>query len=164
LRALTHVLQRLLAERVGLTPLRPVLEAIAAEGAGSAGAAALVERVRGRLARRIVAAHAFEGALSAHAIDPMIEDALRDAIQGQGDDAYLALRPDLAAEIVAGIRQALDRSRGRRPVLLTQADVRRWLRGLIEHELAEVAVLSYSELPPDAVVERLAPVRVGMAR
>jgi type III secretion protein V len=120
--------------------------------------------VRVRLARRIVAAHAIKGALSAHVIDPMIEDALRDAVQGQGDEAYLALAPDLAAEIVAGIRQALDHSGGRRPVLLTQADVRRWLRGLIQHELAEVAVLSYSELPPDAVVERLAPVRVGAAR
>jgi len=161
LRALTDVLRRLLAERVALKPLRPVLEAIAAEGSSAGGAAAIVERVRARLARHIVSAHAGGGPLSAHAVDPLIEDALRDAIQGQGDDAYLALPPDLAAEIVAGIRRTLEPSASRRPVLLTQADVRRWLRGLIEHELSDVAVLSYAELPPDAVVERLAPVRVG---
>ncbi len=164
LRALAQLLQRLLSEGVHLKPLRPVLEAIATEGSQGTQGTALVERVRARLARQITEAHAPSGTLSAHAIDPVIEEALRDAVQGTGDGAYLALAPDLAIEIVASIRRALDRSSGReaqQPVLLTQPDVRRWLRSLIEHELPDVAVLSYSELAPDARVEQRAPVRVA---
>jgi type III secretion protein V len=165
LRALTQLLQRLLAEGVNLKPLRPVLEAIAAEasqGSQAAQGAALVERVRARLCRQITERHAPTGTLAAHAIDPMIEEALRDAVQGSGDGAYLALAPDLATEIVASVRRALERSSARepqRPVLLTQPDVRRWLRSLLEHELPDVAVLSYAELAPDARVEQRSPVR-----
>lgn len=160
LRALTQLLQRLLAEGVRIQPLRPVLEAIAAEAGKGADGAALVERVRARLSRQIALAHAPSGTLAAHAIDPMIEEALRDAVQGSGDAAYLALAPDLATEIVDSVRRALERS-NERAVLLTQPDVRRWLRSLIEHELPDVAVLSYAELPPDARVEQRTPVRVA---
>jgi type III secretion protein V len=164
LRALTQLLQRLLAEGVRLQPLRPVLEAIATEGTKTTDGNALIERVRARLGRQITERHAPAGTLAAHAIDPMIEEALRDAVQGSGESAYLALPPDLATEIVNSIRTALART-GQRDaapaVLLTQPDVRRWLRSLIEHELPDVAVLSYSELPPDARVEQLSPVRVA---
>jgi type III secretion protein V len=166
LRALTQLLQRLLAEGVRLQPLRPVLEAIATEGTKTSDGNALIERVRARLSRQITERHAPSGTLAAHAIDPMIEEALRDAVQGSGENAYLALAPDLATEIVNSIRTALAPT-GQRDatpaVLLTQPDVRRWLRSLIEHELPDVAVLSYSELPPDARVEQLSPVRVVAA-
>ena len=166
LRALTQLLQRLLAEGVRLQPLRPVLEAIATEGAKTTDGNALIERVRARLSRQITERHAPAGTLAAHAIDPMIEEALRDAVQGSGDGAYLALAPDLATEIVKSVRAALAGTAQREAtpaVLLTQPDVRRWLRSLIEHELPDVAVLSYSELPPDARVEQLSPVRVTSA-
>lgn len=164
LRALTQVLQRLLAEGVSLRPLRPVLEALAVETTGSALAPLeLVERVRVRLGHQITAAHTTDGTLRTHAIDPMIEDALRDAVVGSGESAYLALRPDLASDIVASVRHAIGDIATLRAVLITQPDVRRWLRALIEVELPELAVLSYSELPPNAQVEPRAPVRVRVA-
>jgi type III secretion protein V len=159
LRALQRVLQGLAAERVCLQPLRPILEAIASEGASAAAPAQLIERVRARLASAISAAHARQGLLATHAIDPRIEDALRDAVQGNGDAAYLALPPDLARDIIARVRETIGADADG-AVLVTQPDVRRWLRTLLEAELPEVAVLSYAELAPDARVEQRAAVRV----
>jgi type III secretion protein V len=158
LRALQRVLQDLVAEGVCLQPLKPILEAIASEGGSAAQPAQLVERVRARLARAITAVHAHNGTLATHAIDPRIEDALRDAVQGSGEGAYLALPPELASDIIARVRDAL----GSEPsaALVTQPDVRRWLRALLEAELPEVPVLSYAELAPDARIEQRAAVRI----
>ena len=48
-------------------------------------------------------------------------------------------------------------------MLLTQLDLRRHLRKLLEVELPDVAVLSFPELDPDTRVERRTPIRIGAA-
>jgi type III secretory pathway component EscV len=69
----------------------------------------------------------------------------------------------LAADIVASIRLTVGDLGSSRAVLVTQPDVRRWLRDLIAPELPGLAVLSYSELAHETRVERRAPVRVHSA-
>ena len=61
--------------------------------------------MRVRLARQISAAHARDGVLAVHLVDPLIEDALRDALPPRGDGP-LALPPDQARDIVAAVRRA----------------------------------------------------------
>jgi type III secretion protein V len=46
------------------------------------------------------------------------------------------------------------------PILLTQSDVRRFVRRLLENELPEVTVLSYQELDPTVTVQPLG--RIGL--
>jgi type III secretion protein V len=40
-------------------------------------------------------------------------------------------------------------------VILTHAEIRRYLRKLLEEDLPDVAVLSFSELPPQLTVQPL---------
>jgi type III secretion protein V len=173
---LTELLQRLLAEQVPLRPLRPILEALCAEASTEAGRArsaqALCERVRMRLSRHVTHAAAPSGALAAHPLDPMIEDALRDGLRtstgAAGEPKRLAIDPDLAREIVEAVRRTLKEGNPGgaaepKGVLLAQPDVRPLLRELIEDELPEVRVLSYAELSPEVEVEMRAAVRAGAA-
>jgi type III secretion protein V len=163
LRLLCDVLRRLLREGVSIRPLGRILEALAGEAAAASDADVLVERVRVQLRRHVSFAHATGGVLAVHPVDAMIEDALRDALTPRG----LALPPDQARDIVQAVRRAANLVNGAagsaRPVLVTQPDVRRHLRQLLEAELPAVAVLSYAELAPELRVERRAPVRIGAA-
>ena len=85
LRLLTEVLRCLLAEGVSIRALAPILETLAGAAAAGANAQELAERVRARLARQITAAHVRDGVLALHLVDPLIEEALRDALPPRGD-------------------------------------------------------------------------------
>jgi type III secretion protein V len=161
LKLIAEVLRRLLAEGVSIRPLAQILEALAAEAASSHDPAVLVERVRLRLSRHITFAHARAGMLALHAVDPMIEDALRDAFAVSGEAGGLALPPDQARDIVAAVRSATAGHPDAPGALVTQPDVRRHLRKLLEIELPDVAVLSYPELAPEARVEHRPSIRIG---
>ena len=156
---LCALLRALLAERVGVRPLREILEALAVDPLPE-GDGALLEVVRARLARQLT--HALveaDGALGVLAVDPVIEEALRDGLLPDGE---AAIDPELARDVLAAVRRALADAGGR-PVLVTQPDVRRALRRLLAPELPDVAILSYRELDPSVQVRRLGVVRPSEA-
>jgi type III secretion protein V len=156
---LCEVLRRLLAEGVSIRPRERILEALVAVASESGDAGVLTERVRARLQRQITHAASRNGVLALHALDPLIEDALRDAASAGG--GALALPPDQARDIVAAVRALARQTPAQPTVLVSQADVRRHLRKLLEVELPEVRVLSYAEVAPEAAVEQRARVRIG---
>jgi type III secretion protein V len=164
LQLLTEVLRKLLRVGVSIRPLAQILEALAGAAAGGQAddPSALAERVRASLSRQLTHARSRVGVLVLHPVDPMIEDALRDAALVSGEAAGLALPPEQAREIVAAVRGARDAGSEPSLTLVTQPDVRRHLRKLLEVELPEVAVLSYPELAPDARIERRTPIRIGL--
>jgi type III secretion protein V len=151
---LTDVLRRLIEEGVSIRPLREILEALAIFAPTEKDPVTLTESVRGALRRHITHKHAVHGALAVLLIDPSIEDALRDAIQRTPSGSFLALAPAAARDIVAAMKKALGAS-GAPSIVLTQSDVRRFLRRLIESELPHVTVLSYQELDPAVTVQPL---------
>jgi len=148
---LAEVLRRLVGEGVSIRALREILEALALHAPTEKDPAALAELVRRALRRHITHAHAGAGGLAAYRIDPDLEDAIRDAIQRTGPRTYLALPPSTARDVLAAVRTALGDAGGR-PVLLAQADVRRFVRELLEPELPDVVVLSPQELDPAVTV------------
>ena len=86
----------------------------------------------------------------------------RNAAQRTATGSYLALPPDQAKDIIEAVRRECVRPTDGAPVvLLTQADVRRFVRRLIEVELPDVVVLGYQELSPDATVQPLSRVGLG---
>ncbi len=151
---LTDVLRRLIEEGVSIRPLREILEALAIFAPTEKDPVTLTESVRGALRRHITHKHATSGALAVLLVDPSIEDALRDAIQRTPSGSFLALAPAAARDIVAAMKKALGAS-GAPSIVLTQSDVRRFLRRLIESELPHVTVLSYQELDPQVTVQPL---------
>ncbi len=151
---LTEVLRGLARERIPIDDLAAVLEALALAPAPTGGftardVPALLEHLRGQLRRQISARWAPRGQLAVYTLDSMIEDAVRSAVDRREGAQVLALEPAIAQDIVAAVKSALGTGPG---VILTSGDVRRHLRGLLEPELPEIAVLAAHELTPGTQV------------
>ena len=145
---LAAILRALLAERVSVRPLREILEALSIDPLPERDPP-LLELLRGRLARQITHGLVSEdGALAVFALDPMIEDALRDGLDADG---CAAIDPALARDVTDAVRKAIEGP----GVVVTQPDVRPALRVMLAPELPDVAVLSYRELDPRVQIRRL---------
>ena len=149
---LAEVLGRLAEEGISLRALPEVLGALAEWAPKERDPGPLTEEVRAALRRQITFQHAAGGILGVYALDPMIEDAVREAIQHRNGRSHLALEPALSREIVEAVGRAV-RVDGGRAVLVTAADVRPHLRRLLETEHPRLAVLSHRELTPETRLE-----------
>jgi type III secretion protein V len=161
---LTDILRRLVEEGISLRNLRDILGALAEWAPQERDPVALTEHVRAALRRAITHKHAGDGGvLAAYLLDPMIEDTIRDAIQRTPTGSYLALEPQLGRDIVAAVGRAV-RPGGpdgpSRAVLLTGAEIRRYVRRLVETDLPGIAVLSFQELAPEAQIRPIARISV----
>ncbi len=153
---LADILRRLVDEGVSIRDSKTIFEALAEHAPYETDMVALTEMVRGALSLQLAHAHAGVGnRLSVLLLDPMIEDTVRSAITPTAGGKYLALEPELRRAIVKAIGRTLEPvlSAGVRPVILTGAEVRRYVRKLIEEDLSLVSVLSYQELPAQLIVQ-----------
>jgi type III secretion protein V len=160
---LTDVLRRLAEEGISLRSLRQVLGALAEWAPLERDPVALTEHVRAALRRQITAQHVGpRGTLGVYLLDPMIEEAVREAIRKTPTGTYLALEPELARDIVRAAGKAFTSAAGESPpVVITGADIRRFVRRLLEVDHPGVAVLSHQELTPEAKLQPLGRVRVS---
>jgi len=151
---LADVLARLAREGISLRNLADILVAIARRGPHPCDAATIAESVRAALQRQITHRYAApDGSVGVYFLDSMIEETLREAIVKTEAGSELALEPQLARDIALAVVRGV--SGTSQPVILTSADIRRHLRGLVEHEQPAVAVLSYQELLPEAKLNTL---------
>lgn len=158
LAGLTDVVQRLLDEHVSIRDFRAVLEALSASADRVSDPVALTECVRAGLALQIAHDHAGpSGRLSVVVVDSEVEDLIRSAVVRDVSGSHLALDPELRELVVSRVQAALEPGvrAGVPPVLLAEADVRRYLHKLLEHAVPGVVVLSYQELPGELRVEPL---------
>ena len=161
---LTDVLRRLLEEGISLRNLPDILGALAEWAPHERDPVALTEHVRGALRRAITHKHAGDsGVLAAYLLDPIIEDTIRDAIQKTATGSYLALEPQLSRDIVAAVGRAVGPAGPDGPsraVLLTGAEIRRYVRRLVETDHPDIAVLSFQELAPEAQIRPIARISI----
>lgn len=152
---LAEILRRLVEERVSIRDLRSILEALATAPAGEKDPLTLTELVRAQLRRatsyRLCGG---TGTLAVYLLDAEIEETIRGAIQRTAAGSFLALAPGPAREILAAARKLLTSSpppQGSAAVLLTQPDIRRYARKLLDSDptLKDVHVISVSELLPE---------------
>ncbi len=158
---LTEVLRRLVEERVSVRDLRAILEALSTLAATEKDALSLTEYVRGQMRRAITfRLTAGQSRLDVVVLDPLIEDTVRRAITRTPAGAFLTLPPQAARDVITSIRRALASApaseHGQRPVVLTQPDIRRFVRKLLEPELPEVWVASFAELLPEVALKPVA--------
>jgi type III secretion protein V len=157
---LADILRRLVEEGVSIRDLRTILEALAMVAATEKDPLNLAEFVRSQL-RRATTYRLTRGRreLSVCLLDPSIEEAIRHAITKTASGSFLALSPAAGRDVVAAIRRAVAEAQGPSAsagspssftnVILTQPDVRRFVRKLIEVELPEANVVSFAELLPE---------------
>jgi len=157
----TDVARRLVEEGISLRNLRDILGALAEWAPHERDPVALTEHVRAALRRAITYRFAGDGgALAAYLLDPMIEDAIREAVHKTASGSYLALEPQLSSDIVAAVGRALGPGAQGGAVLLTGAEIRRYVRRLIETDHPDLAVLSFQELAPEAQIRPIARISV----
>jgi type III secretion protein V len=160
---LADILRRLAEERVSIRDLRAILEALAGVATTEKDPLNLTELVRANL-RRAMTFRLTKGAsqLGVVLVDPMIEDTVRRAVTRTPAGAFLTLPPAAARDVVSALRRAAGEAAGQGsgsgagPVILTQPDIRRFVRKLVETELPDATVVSFAELLPEVTLRPLA--------
>jgi type III secretion protein V len=161
---LAEVLRRLVEEWISIRALRDILQALAEWGSPERDPVILTEHVRTALSRYITHKYADEGhTLRAFLLDPLIEQTVRDAIQKTTSGSYLALEPELSRDIVQAVRGQLRLYPEGEPLpaVLTQVDIRRYVRRLLEVDFPELPVLSHTELLPQLKIQPVARISVA---
>jgi type III secretion protein V len=155
---LTDILRRLVEERVSIRDLRAILEALSLVGAAEKDPLTLAEFVRSQL-RRPITHSLTRGAreLSVLLLDSHIEESVRGAITRTPAGSFLALAPVATRDILTAVRRAINNHAADAApvVLLTQPDIRRYVRKLLEPDLPDVRVISYAELLPEVAIKPL---------
>jgi type III secretion protein V len=153
---LTDVLRRLVEERLSVRDLRSILEALSTVASTEKDALNLAEYVRSQMRRTITyKLTAGSGRLDVVLLDTVVEDTVRRAVTHTAAGAFLALAPQAARDVLAAIGHAfVGASPAPAPkVILTQPDIRRFVRKLIESEMPDVWVLSFAELLPEVALK-----------
>ena len=154
-----RVLQILLAERVSIRDLATILEGIADGIAGSRNPVMLAEHVRARLSRQLCAQHTSPGGyLPLVALSAKWEQAFAESMVGQGDERQLAMQPSRLSEFITLVRERFEEAarEGEAPVLVTSANIRPYVRGIVERFRAQTPVLSQSEIHPRSRLKTVA--------
>jgi type III secretion protein V len=154
---LSDVLRRLVEEQVSVRDLTGVLESLAQVAHSDKDPLTLTEFVRSQM-RRTLTHQLTRGhrEVSVLLLDSTIEDTVRGAISRTAAGSFLTLAPGAARDIVSAVRRALaswPSASPQVPVLLTQPDIRRFVRKLLETDLGELKVISYAELVPEVVIK-----------
>lgn len=148
-----RVLQILLAERVSIRDLSTILEGIA-DGIGiSRNPTMLAEHVRARISRQICAQHTSPGGyLPLIALSAKWEQAFAESMVGQGEERQLAMQPSKLSEFITQVREKFEAAarEGEAPVLVTSANIRPFVRGIVERFRAQTPVMAQSEIHPRA--------------
>ena len=152
---LCDVLRFLVEEDVSIRNLARILGLMAELGDGPHDTGLLVDVVREGLAAYITHRFADGGrGLRYFEIDRELEEMVVGASRRSGTRPYVALQPELAREIVDGIRDQTRAAKGR-AVLMTEQSARVYLHTLIKHDLPDHVVLARQELAPGFDAERV---------
>ncbi len=166
---LTEVVKRLVEEEVPIKDFRLILQTLSCCQPEDKDPISLTEQVRIGLRRTLTFLHADPNAegstrISAFTIGQEIEAEIRKGIHKSGSECFLVLPPERLQGLARIFKACMGSARGegKPPVLLTQSDIRRYIRKVIENELPNRAVLSFQELDPRAMIHHLGTVEEPM--
>jgi type III secretion protein V len=156
---LTEVLQRLADERVSVRDLKTIFQSLAEVGRTINDPLELVEYVRSGLKRKICY-QLSEGkpTLFVYQIDPDVEELFRNSIRHSAMGPQLEMESATIRQIVAATREQIGDlpPTAQRPVILTDREIRRFVKKLLEFDFTDLSVLSYDQLTPQIKVQPLA--------
>jgi type III secretion protein V len=164
---LLDVLRRLVDERVSVRDLRGILESLSAIATTEKDPLNLAEYARSQMRRAITyKLTAGQGYLDVVLIDTLLEDTIRRGVTRTAAGPFLTLPPQASRDVLGAIVHAVKSARASEPpdasgpgqpmVILTQVDIRRFVRKLVETELPDMWVVSYAELLPEVTLKPVA--------
>jgi flagellar biosynthesis protein FlhA len=144
------VLQTLLAERVSITAVDPIIESLVDLARTEKESSMLAELVRQRMGYAIC--NDLRGRrrdLAVMSLDPRLENQIQAGVASAPKKDSFALEPRLAEQVLRKIGALAGEMMrdGREPVLLCGPDIRRQMRTLTRRSVPKLAVLSVSEIP-----------------
>ncbi|MFA4923335.1 MAG: flagellar biosynthesis protein FlhA [Ignavibacteriaceae bacterium] len=161
------VLQNLLRELIPIKDLVQILEALVDYSKVTKNVDVLTEYVRHTIGDTIANLYKdHNNIIRAAALGDQLETLITKSLQNQKEAVQsLGLSPVFLKEINSDIQISLDKFRqlGCTPIILTSATIRPYFYRLINSSFPEVAVLSYSELPPNIEIEFVDRVEVTYA-
>ncbi|MEW6733934.1 MAG: type III secretion system export apparatus subunit SctV [Acidobacteriota bacterium] len=163
---LTEVLQRLVQEEISVRDMKSILQSLSEWGRVEKDTIMLTEYVRSSLKRYISFRYtAGNPILFVYVLDPEIEDAIRGAIRRTSSGTYIALDPAITQDILAAFRREIGGlpPTAQQPVVVTDQEIRRFVRRIAELEFRNLAVLSYQELAPELSIQPLARISLQSA-
>jgi flagellar biosynthesis protein FlhA len=155
------VLANLLAERVSIRHLALILEAMHEAAGFTRNVRLISEHVRGRLALQICRSlQGADGLVAVVPLSPEWDREINQAIVTDGDQRSFALAPSRTQDFVQAVRVRLAAAsaQGAWPAILTSAEARPFVRGLVERINGTVAVISHNEVHPRCKLRMLEPI------
>lgn len=159
LSVIQKVLQNLLREKVSIRNIVTILETIANYAEYTRDPGLLTEYVRAALARQICKEYAgTTNVLNVITVDPEIESIIRDSIHDDPvEGRVLGIDPDTHRAILGSLLDSYKtaRSMGYAPLYLVSPHIRSVLFSMLEREVPDASVISYSEITPNISVNVL---------
>ncbi len=153
-----RTLQELLAERIPITNLKRIAEAMAEHAPRSQEPAALAAMVRVAMGRSIIQRiNGMREELPVITLEPKLERMLQENLQsGQGG----GIEPSLAERLHRSLAESAQRQEmaGEPAVVLVSPTIRGWLSRLLRHQLPNLNVLAVNEVPDDKRLRMVAAV------
>ncbi len=152
----TDVLQRLVQEGISIRDTKSILDALSEWGRIEKDPVLLTEHIRSAMRRYISFRYALgSDTLFVYLLDPEIEDVIRGAIRRTSSGSFLSLDPTIAHDILDAIRREIadQPPTAQQPVIVTDMELRRFVRKMVELEFSSLAVLSYQELTPELNIQ-----------
>jgi len=145
---IAEVLQRLIGERISVRNMKLILESLAHWASREKDVLALVEHVRGAMARYISNKFAHGNDLRVLLLSPEFEEVVRRGIRQTSGGSFINLEPAESEELMDRLSVGLDSLHiaHKDMVLLCSVDVRRYIKKLIEGRFRELDVMSFGEI------------------
>ncbi len=154
-----RILQNLLAEGISIRNLAGILEKVSDYAGVTKNPDELSEQARRALGAQLARPLQFEeGRMRAITLDPRLEQQIAQGVRQTPTEIGLTMEPKLARHIVEKLSQAIQQmlAAGQPPVVLCAPQIRLGLRRFFESTFADLAVLSYSEVPPRVDIQNAA--------
>lgn len=154
---IANVLQRLITERISIRNLKNILEAITQWAPRERDNILLVEHVRSMLGRYITEKFSRHDRLNVLVLSPQHEERVRRAIQQTANGTFLNLPPS-DTELL--LQDLSDRLHGmfvslEDVVILASADIRRFVKRVVEAQHPQLDVISYNEIADQSRINLL---------
>jgi flagellar biosynthesis protein FlhA len=151
-----RVLQNLLAEGIPIRNLAGILEKVGDYAHQTKNPDELSEFARRALGPQIAKPFQNEnGSVRAITLDPRLEQQLATGVRQSQSEIALMLEPKLAQHVVNSLSKHIQQmlAVGHQPLVLCAPQLRLAFRRFFESTFADLAVLSYAEIPPRVEVQ-----------
>jgi flagellar biosynthesis protein FlhA len=154
-----RVLQNLLAEGISIRNLAGILEKVSDHASVTKNPDELSEHARRALGPQLVKPfQADNGLVRAITLDPKLEQQIAQSVRQSPTEIALLLDPKLAQHVMTTLSRHIQRllADGHPPLVLCAPQIRLAFRRFFESTFADLAVLSYAEVPSRVEIQSAA--------